>query len=211
MKTPALFIDIDRVLIRDMESSENIESVRLIRSAGKALSEINSLSIPVISILKLPKEYYSNNIINKSVLEKEFKRKLIRNSAKTDALYFCDECMNTKKNVKFGKYKPDASVFLQAADRFNINLKKCWLVTDSAYSILTAKSLELFGEILIRTGTGIECEKHFADEKIDLKSLNVEVFSSFNIARSVLKKSLKNLLNDKSESIESQKQEVFQA
>ena len=122
MKTPALFIDIDRVLIREIESSENIESVRLIRSAGKALSEINSLSIPVISILKLPKKYYTENIINKTVFEKEFKRKLTRNSARTDAIYFCDECMKAKKKAKFAAYKPDASVFKQAAEKFNIEL-----------------------------------------------------------------------------------------
>ena len=209
MKTPALFIDIDRVLIREIESSENTGSVRLIRSAGKALSEINSLSIPVISILKLPKKYYTEKIINKTAFEKEFKRKLTRNSARTDAIYFCDECARTMKKAKFSTYKPDGSVFKQAAEKFNIDLKKCWLVTDSPFSLLTAKSLELFGKILIQTSNGKKCEKHLLDEKIDLESLNFEVFSNFNIARSVLKKSLQNLLDNKSESIKSQNQEVL--
>ncbi|MCD4657192.1 MAG: hypothetical protein K8S87_06570 [Planctomycetes bacterium] len=210
MKTPALFIDIDRVLIRDIETRENIDCVRLIRSAGKALSEINSLSIPVISILKLPKEYFSNNIINKTVFEKELKRKFTRYSAKTDALYFSEHCVKTNKNAVLAEYEPDTSIFLDAANRFNMDLKKCLLVTDCAYSLLSAKSLEMFGTILISTCKGKNSEMHFADEKIDLKSMNVEVFSSFNIARSVLKKSFKQLLEDKSESIEPQKQEVLQ-
>ena len=78
MKTPALFLDIEGVLIRDIESHENLENMRFIRSAGKALSEIKRVAKQkiIISTLKnsnrlgiIRKHIDQNFILNKSVIE----------------------------------------------------------------------------------------------------------------------------------------------
>ena len=196
MKTPALFIDIDGVLIRDIETQENVENIRLIRSAGPALSDINSLSVPVITLLKLPTELYAATVANKVQVLKELKRKLARASARIDALYIFDEYHKNSQNGILKKYKPNTDQIVEACEKFNIDLTKSWMVTDNVFSIITAHTLEMHGTILVKTGKGVFHEKYLNQNNLTFDGMKVEVFSSFSICRSTLKKSFSNLIED---------------
>jgi len=99
---PALFIERDGVLTHNTQELAEINQIRLIRTAGKALADINSISIPVILIVEQSEEQDRFLTLRQAeILEMELKRKLNRlNASYTSINIYPEPLENIKEYTK---------------------------------------------------------------------------------------------------------------
>ncbi len=197
---PALFIDRDGVLVRDVGGVTSPKNMRLIRSAGKALTELNKLPISIILLIGQPKDI--EKLITKAqadILDKELRKKLSRLNASYSTTFICPEPPETPDDfskVDFSCASPSAGFILNAAEKLHIELQNSWIVTGKYLTLLSARNAGILNGVLVRTGSGKDEEKFILSNKEELKPLNVEVFSSLNIARSMLCQFFSRILSD---------------
>lgn len=154
-QSKAVFLDRDGTIIRQVELLHKISELRLLPRAAQAIRAINRLGYLAIIITNQP-------VVARGLIEPEgvdsihavLIKRLSKCGAKIDAVYFCPHHPNA--NVK--KYrlhcrcrKPNIGMILKAVKKFNINIKKSFLIGDSTRDILAGDRAGL-KTILVKTG-----------------------------------------------------------
>jgi histidinol-phosphate phosphatase family protein len=157
LKRPAVFMDRDGTIIRQVELLHKVSQVRLFPDAVAAIKKFNDLGYLVVIITNQP-------VIARGIIgPKEVDRihavlidRLAKKGAKIDAVYFCPH--HPKANVK--KYrmecrcrKPNIGMITDAVKDMNIDLKKSFFIGDSTRDILAANRAKV-KMILLKTGHG---------------------------------------------------------
>ncbi len=155
-KRPAIFLDRDGTIIRQVENLRDVRELFLLPGAARAIRSFNRLGYFVVVITNQP-------IIARGWLtEKQVEsihgiliERLARLGAKIDAIFYCPHHPNA--NVK--KYrkacrcrKPKPGMILDAIRKFGIGRKRSFMVGDHAWDILAGKAAKL-RTILVHTNS----------------------------------------------------------
>ena len=156
-KQPAVFLDRDGTIIRQVELLHKPSEVWLLPQAVRAIKIFNRLGCAVIVVtnqpvvargLITPKEV---DCIHASLVDR-----LKKQGAIIDAIYFCPhhpEATVKKYRIVCACRKPNPGMILKAARQHHIDLKRSFFVGDSTRDVAAANRAKV-KMILVRTGHG---------------------------------------------------------
>jgi len=157
IKRPAIFLDRDGTIIHQVELLHKPSELRVFKDAFGAIKMFNELGYMVVIITNQP--VVARGIIGPKEIDEihaVLVERLTKRGAKIDAIYYCPH--HPKANMK--KYhmackcrKPDIGMIMESAKKFNIDLKKSFLVGDSTQDALAGNRANV-KMILVRTGHG---------------------------------------------------------
>lgn len=156
-KRPAVFLDRDGTVIRQVELLHKPSQVKIFSGAAEAIGTLNRLGYLVVIVTNQP--VVARGIIGPkevdhihAVMVDRFGKK----GARIDAVYYCPH--HPQANVK--KYrmackcrKPAPGMILRAAKEHGIDLKKSFFIGDSTRDVLAGNRAKVT-MILVRTGHG---------------------------------------------------------
>ncbi|MGE0353323.1 MAG: D-glycero-alpha-D-manno-heptose-1,7-bisphosphate 7-phosphatase [Gemmatimonadales bacterium] len=149
---PAVFLDRDGTIIEDTGYIRDPDLVRLLPGAARAIRRLNQAAVPAIVVTNqsgiarglLTTEDYDAIVARLTAL-------LAREDATLDAHYFCPHLPEVSGPCECRK--PGTLLFRQAAERFSLDLQRCWWIGDRLRDLEPAQVLGGRG-ILVETGQG---------------------------------------------------------
>lgn len=153
----AVFMDRDGTITEEMGYLKDAKKLRLISYSGEAIRLLNKKRILTIVISNqsgVARGYFTEEVVKK--IHSKLKRLLKKEGAHLDEIYYCPHhpkfgSPQYKKNCNCRKPKP--GMLERAARRFNLDLKKSYVVGDKVSDIKLARRVEAKG-ILVLTGYG---------------------------------------------------------
>lgn len=175
-KRPAIFMDRDGVINREVNELTNIKDLKLLPYSVQAIKKINEtdfLAIVITNQASIAKGFITDEQLVE--IHKKLETLLGRQSAKLDAIYYCPhhpekgfpgEIKNLKVNCNCRK--PKTGLIKRAVREFNIDLKKSYFIGDSSVDAQTAKNagLKFIG---VKTGYGLVDKKYEINKNVILK------------------------------------------
>ena len=177
IKRPAIFMDRDGVINREVNELTNIKDLKLIPYSAQAIKRINEtdyLAIVITNQASIAKGFMKREQLDE--IHKLLETFLGRHGAKLDAIYYCPhhpkkgfsgEIRSLKINCNCRK--PKTGLIKKAVREFNIDLKKSYFIGDASIDAQTAKNagVKFIG---VKTGYGLidkkyEIEKNLIIEK----------------------------------------------
>ncbi len=167
MKKMAVFVDRDGVINFDPGNFHKIEELKILPRVTQAINILNKYKIPIIVVTNQP--VVARGWITESGVE-EINNKISSILAKDDAkitkFYYCPHHPNAnlpKYRVICKCRKPATGLFEKAAEEFNIDTKKSYIIGDSFREIEAAKNLKC-------KSIAVECGRsEFRDSKPEYK------------------------------------------
>lgn len=156
-KRPAIFLDRDGTIIRQVELLHKPSQIKIFSAAAPAITSFNKLGYLVVVVTNQP-------VIARGVIgPKEVDHvhavlidRLGKKGGRIDAVYYCPHhpLANLKKYRMTCKCrKPAPGMILQAAKDHGIDLKKSFMIGDSTQDVLAGNRAKV-KTILVRTGHG---------------------------------------------------------
>lgn len=153
----AIFLDRDGTIIRHVELLHKPSEVKLLPQAARAIKVMNKLGFLVIVVTNQP--VVARGMITPKEVDEIHAlilRRLRRRNAQVDAVYFCPhhpEATLKKYRLRCRCRKPEIGMILSAVKKYNIDLKKSFMVGDSTRDIQAGNRAKL-KTILVKTGLG---------------------------------------------------------
>ncbi len=165
MKKPAVFFDRDGTLILESSNTklENFERVRLFPGVAEAVKTLNKLGFLIIVVTNQPvvaRGFATKKEVD--AIHALLAQRLAKKGAKIDAVYFCPhhpEATLPKYRIRCRCRKPNIGMILQAVKKFNIDLKKSFIVGDRTADIAAGNRAKI-KMILVKTGSAGRDGKH---------------------------------------------------
>jgi mannose-1-phosphate guanylyltransferase/phosphomannomutase len=156
-KRPAIFLDRDGTIIRQVELLNKPSQIKIFPGAATAIKAFNQLGYLVIIVTNQP-VVARGLIVPKEVdhIHAILIDRLGKKGATIDAVYYCPHhpLANVKKYRMVCKCrKPSPGMILQAAKEHGIELKKSFFIGDSTQDVLAGNRAKV-KMILVRTGHG---------------------------------------------------------
>ncbi|WP_417453941.1 D-glycero-alpha-D-manno-heptose-1,7-bisphosphate 7-phosphatase [Kiloniella sp.] len=156
---PALFLDRDGVIVKEVNYLHNPNDVELIPGAAEIIKAANQQNIPVIIVTNQAGIAYGyfgwsdfHSVQNRMHRELEIK------DAYIDAVFACP--FHQKGETPWGGHlehearKPNNGMLTRANNILSIDLKKSWIVGDRATDLEAGKKAGLAGGLHVLTGHG---------------------------------------------------------
>jgi len=159
LKRPAVFLDRDGTIIKQVELVHKPSELKIFPGAAEAIKIFNKLGYVTIIVTNQP--VVARGIIRPKEVDHIHAvliDRLGKKGAKIDAAYFCPHhpLANVKKYRMVCKCrKPSPGMILNAAKDWNIDLKKSFLIGDSTQDVLAGNRAKV-NMILVRTGHGVK-------------------------------------------------------
>ncbi len=158
----AIFMDRDGTITEEMGYLKDPQKLRLIPRSAGAIKLLNERRIPVIVVSNqsgVARGYFTEETVKKT--NRKFKGLLKEKVAYLDGIYYCPHHPEFgppryKKNCNCRKPKP--GMLEKAARRFNLDLKKSYVIGDKVEDIELARNVGAKG-ILVLTGYGERSKK----------------------------------------------------
>lgn len=189
-KRPALFLDRDGVINREVHYLHRQQDVVLLEGAAEAIAELNRRGVPVVLVTNqagIARGIFSESDFWK--VQDRLAAMLREQNAHLDGVYFCPH--HPEHGV--GSYrvdcrcrKPNPGMLLEAARALHLDLRRSVLVGDKI-SDLEAALAAGCRPILVRTGYGRESERALATHE---RLRKVEIFADLSAAVRALADSL---------------------
>ncbi len=143
----AVFFDRDGVLIKNYNYNCDINKIKWLKGAIKAIRLLNSKKIKVIVVTNqsgIGRGYFSEYDLKKFhiTMNKNLKKKF----SKIDKFYYCPyhPTASIKKYRKVSNYrKPGNGMIIQALKDFNLDRTKCFMIGDQKSDFLSAKKSKI--------------------------------------------------------------------
>jgi D,D-heptose 1,7-bisphosphate phosphatase len=170
-KRPAVFLDRDGTLIKDVGYLKYPSQIKLFRQTAGALKALRKAGFYLLVVSNqsgVARGYFSEAQVKK--VHQKLQRMLKVQDAKIDAFFYCPH--HPQGKVKsLSKHcdcrKPSTGMIRQALKRYPVDLKKSYVVGDKIDDLLLAYNAKVSGGILVRTGNGRKSER-------DLKKLKLK-------------------------------------
>ncbi|MDX5447025.1 MAG: HAD-IIIA family hydrolase [Bacteroidota bacterium] len=166
----AIFLDRDGVINPDLHLIHRPEDMHLFPFTAKVIQRINRSDY--LSIVVTNQSIIARNLTDLkglSEIHKKMETDLGTERAYLDAIYFCPHHPdsgypgeNPKYKVDCDCRKPKPGMLLQAAERFNIDLSRSFMIGDSERDIVAGRSAGCT-TIGVKTGKGLRPAKQFPD------------------------------------------------
>lgn len=147
----AVFVDRDGVLVREVGYLRALEKLRVLHGVAPALKLLRARGYKVIVVTNqsgIFRGYLSTATLHK--LHAELRRRLARDGAKWDALYFSPHGPDSDHPMR----KPNPGMLLAAKRRLKLDLSASYLVGDRPSDVGAARNAGLKGVVVVRTGAG---------------------------------------------------------
>jgi D-glycero-D-manno-heptose 1,7-bisphosphate phosphatase len=156
--TPALFLDRDGVIVKEVGYLGRSELVELIPGASEAIAQANRLGVPVVVVANqagIGRGFYGWSGFES--VNREMIRQLAEEGAWLDAIFACPfhpDAMPPYQAVDHPGRKPEPGMLLRAARDMDIDLRASWIIGDTLGDVLAGQRAQLAGAVLVLTGHG---------------------------------------------------------
>jgi D-glycero-D-manno-heptose 1,7-bisphosphate phosphatase len=157
-----VFLDRDGTLIENIPYLSDPLSVRLMPGSAEALRLLRSLGFLIVAVTN--QSGIARGFLSESVLSEIHGRigtLLLREGAKVDAFYYCPHGPAEEGFPGCRCRKPAPGMGIQASEDLDIDLRRSWMIGDSAADLRFAFNCGC-PFILVRTGWGRETEREFS-------------------------------------------------
>jgi D-glycero-D-manno-heptose 1,7-bisphosphate phosphatase len=156
----AVFLDRDGTINVEINYLHRPADLTFIPGAPEAIARLNAAGLLVVVVTNqagIARGYYTENDMR--ALHQELVRLLARHGAAVDAFYHCPHHPDFSGPCRCRK--PEPGMLLDAARRYEIDLRKSWLVGDTAGDLAAGQAAGC-RTILVRTGYGAALESTLA-------------------------------------------------
>ncbi len=165
MGRPAVFLDRDGTLVREVDYLRTVAQLRLLPGAADAIRRLNQAGFAVV--LATNQSGIARGILTEGELQAindELQRRLAARGARLDAIYYCPhhpEAPVAAYRKRCRCRKPAPGLLLRAARDLDLDLSRSFAVGDSARDV-QAGARAGCRTILVRTGYGARTEADWA-------------------------------------------------
>jgi histidinol-phosphate phosphatase family protein len=163
MTRPALFLDRDGTIIREVHYIARPDQVELIPGAAQAISRARAAGYACIVVSN--QSGVGRGMLTEADMhrvQREVERQLDHLGAQLDAAYFCtfappkdaDNALNRRSRIDHPDRKPAPGMLLRAAQEHGVDLAASWMIGDMESDILAGKAAGVRGTIHVLTGHG---------------------------------------------------------
>lgn len=148
---PAVFLDRDGTINRDVGYLSKLEKLYLYHGAAKAIKLFSQLGFKVIVVSN--QSGIGRGFVKKIELQKINRRlteQLAKKGARIDAFYICPHLPEDGCSCR----KPKIGLIKKAAKDFNLDLPRSYLIGDKLSDIEMGRNGKFKEAILVRTGLG---------------------------------------------------------
>jgi histidinol-phosphate phosphatase family protein len=160
-KRPAIFIDRDGTLVKDVHLLHRVEDLELYPYSGSAIKKINDSEYLCFLITNQP--VVARNLCDELVVRKihnKLETLIAEQGAYLDNMYYCPHHPdrgfpgeNPDYKIDCDCRKPKTGMIERAKREFNVDIKCSWLIGDTTTDLQTGKNAGV-QTILLRTGKG---------------------------------------------------------
>ncbi len=158
---PAIFLDRDGVLVREVGHLHRPEQLELLPGAAEGLKKLNAAGFITVLVTNQPVIARGMCTVNElKIIHNKMDTLLGREGARLDAIYYCPHHPDRGFPEEVPEYKipcrcrkPDTGMIEKAREEFNIDLGKSWMIGDTTVDIETARRAGI-KSILLETGYG---------------------------------------------------------
>jgi histidinol-phosphate phosphatase family protein len=152
---PAVFLDRDGTIIRNVHHLADPEGVELLHGAAVAIAKLRAAGYPCVVISN--QSAVARGLLTLEGLEvvhREFCRQLAAAGTAIDGWYFCPEAPRSadRTSIDHPDRKPAPGMLLRAARELSLDLSRSWMIGDMLSDMLAGRNAGCRGSILVRTG-----------------------------------------------------------
>jgi D-glycero-D-manno-heptose 1,7-bisphosphate phosphatase len=151
-----VFLDRDGVLVKERDYLSRPSQLSVLAGVPQAMKALREAGFKVVVVTNqsgVARGYFSLTTLAK--IHRELKRRLAKNGAKWDALYFSPHGPDSGHPWR----KPGIGMLTAAKKRFGLDLKSSYFVGDTTADVQTALNAGCTA-VLVRTGHGGRDGKH---------------------------------------------------
>ena len=148
MKSKAVFLDRDNTIARDVRYCRRPEDFELLSTVPEAVRLINQSGFKVIVVTNqsgIARGFFTEETL--AQIHNKMEYELARGGARVDAIYYCPHHPDDGCECR----KPETALFRRAADEFDINFNRSFVVGDMQMDIDAGKVLGC-KTVLVTTG-----------------------------------------------------------
>lgn len=174
MKKPAIFLDRDGTINKEVDYLRNLEQLRILPGVARAIRTLNEAKFLVIVVTNQPviaRGWATEEQVR--YLNEEIGKRLSKQGARIDKFYFCPhhpEANLKKYRIKCHCRKPRIGLIKKAVVEFNISLEKSYIVGDSTRDIQAGRNAKM-KTILVKTGCAGKDNKFAVTADFETKNL----------------------------------------
>ncbi|WP_419905802.1 D-glycero-alpha-D-manno-heptose-1,7-bisphosphate 7-phosphatase [Kiloniella sp.] len=177
-KLPALFLDRDGVIVKEVNYLQHPNDVELIPGAAEVIATANEKKIPVIMVTNqagIAYGYFGWKEFD--AVQHQIHKDLEKLNARIDAVFACP--FHQKGDTIWGGHpdhearKPQPGMLLRASAMFDIDYKKSWIVGDRASDIEAGRNASIAGGLHVLTGHGSRDGEADLAKKLETSQFNV--------------------------------------
>jgi len=167
MGRPAVFLDRDGTIIREVEYLRSPRQLRLLPRAAAAIRRLNRAGFAVV--VTTNQSGIGRGLLTEKDLEEVhavLRSRLARRGARIDGIYFCPhhpEAARPEYRRRCRCRKPAPEMLLRAARELDLDLGRCFAIGDSVRDIEAGRRAGCRA-VLVRTGYGAETEARLGRE-----------------------------------------------
>lgn len=171
LRSPALFLDRDGVLVDEVGYLHRPGDVRLLPGAAALVGAANRVGVPVVVVTNqagIGHGYY--DWIDFEAVRHRLDDLLAVEHVTIDAVYACPfhpAALEPYRHVSHPGRKPGPGMLLRAASDLDIELASSWIVGDKIEDIEAGRSAGLAGAVHVRSGHGARDRERVASEVWD--------------------------------------------
>lgn len=174
----AIFLDRDGTIIRQVDELVRSEQLRLLPKVANAIKRFNQLGYLCVIVTNQPITQKGLITLKKAkALNELLVKKLAQLGARIDAVYVCPHSYPSTCSCR----KPAIGMIRRAQKKLNIDMKKSFIIGDSARDVMTGVNAGV-KTILVRTRDGGP-DKKFFDVEPDYKAKSL--WESVRIVESI--------------------------
>jgi len=161
MARPAVFLDRDGTIVREVEYMRSLKQLRLLPRAAQAIRRLNEAGLAVVALTN--QSGIARGLLSEEDLGRihaELRRRLARSGARLDAIYYCPhhpDGVRAAYRRRCRCRKPAPGMLRRAAKELGIDLGKSFAVGDSERDLEAGRRVGS-RTVLVRTGYGRETE-----------------------------------------------------
>ncbi len=145
-----MFLDRDGVINREVDYLSRVEQIDVLAGVPRAMKALRAAGFKLVVVTNqsgVARGYFS--VAQLGRIHRELKKRLARDGAKWDALYFSPHAADSRHPLR----KPGIGMLRKAQKRFGLDLKASYFVGDTTTDLRTARNARCVA-VLVRTGKG---------------------------------------------------------